>query len=175
MITKRVGDKAIRLVVGDITDMEVKAFVFDITEDCKLGSGYGGAISVRGGKKVQQALDEIGSLPTGQAAITTAGRMEAEHIIHTNGPKFFEPGTEEKLKKAIRSCLALAVEKGIEQLAFPPIGTGFYQVPLDLCAQVTVAEVTEHLQGSTTLDEVLIVALDTREYKPFKAVLRGGA
>ena len=175
MITKRVGDKAIRLVVGDITDMEVEAFVFDITEDCKLGSGYGGAITVRGGNKVQKALDEIGSLPTGKAVITIAGRLEAEHIIHTNGPKFFEPGTKEKLEQAVRSCLTLAAEKGIEQLAFPPIGTGLYQVPLDLCAEVIVAEATAHLKGESTLKEVRIVALDTREYKPFEAVLQGGA
>ena len=49
MIERKVGEKVIRLVTGDITDMDVEAFVFDITEDVKLGSGYGGAIQQRGG------------------------------------------------------------------------------------------------------------------------------
>jgi len=74
MVEKRIGNKIVRLIRGDITDLEVEAFAFDITSDCALGSGYGGAIAQRGGKAVQDELDEVGSLPTGQAVLTTAGR-----------------------------------------------------------------------------------------------------
>ena len=105
MVERKIGDKVMRVVRGDITDIEIEAFVFDITEDCKLGSGYGGAIAQRGGKVVQEALDEIGTIKTGEAAATTAGKMKAEHIIHTNGPKFCESATEEKLRKAINAAL----------------------------------------------------------------------
>ena len=41
MAEKKIGNKVLRLVRGDITDMEIGAFVFDITEDVKLGSGFG--------------------------------------------------------------------------------------------------------------------------------------
>ena len=44
MAEKKIGNKVLRLVRGDITDMEIEAFVFDITDDVKLGSGFGGAI-----------------------------------------------------------------------------------------------------------------------------------
>ena len=53
MVEKKIGNKTIRLLRGDITDMEIEAFVFDITADCQLGSGYGGAIAQRGGKAIQ--------------------------------------------------------------------------------------------------------------------------
>ncbi len=172
---RKIGDKVIRLVVGDITDIEVDAFVFDITEDAKLGSGYGGAIAQRGGPSVQKELDGIGACPAGEAVITEAGKMKANHIIHCNGPKFNEPDTEGKLKRAIESALDRAQEKGIARLAFPPIGTGLYQVPLDLCARVTLNTVTERLKGKTSLSEVLLVALDPREYKPFQAEMEKGA
>jgi O-acetyl-ADP-ribose deacetylase (regulator of RNase III) len=175
MAEKKVGDKVIRLVLGDITDLEVEAFVFDITEDAKLGSGYGNAIAMRGGLSVQKALDEIGSVPTGTGVITDAGKMKAKKIIHVNGPKFHEPETEKKLKSATLAALKLADENGLTQLAFPPVGTGFYQVPLDLCANVMVNTVEEHLKGDTKLQEVLFVALDTREYKPLKAKIGQGA
>jgi O-acetyl-ADP-ribose deacetylase (regulator of RNase III) len=175
MVEKKIGNKAIRLVRGDITDMEVEAFAFDITADCQLGSGYGGGIAQRGGKAVQEELNAIGTLPTGEAAVTAAGKMKAQHIIHTNGPKFLEPDPEEKLRKATQSVLRRADEKGITQLALPPIGTGLYQVPLDLCANVMVDTVAEHLNGKTSLEVVSFVALDSREYKPLQAKIEGGA
>jgi O-acetyl-ADP-ribose deacetylase (regulator of RNase III) len=176
MVEKRIGNKVIRLVRGDITDLEVEAFAFDITSDCQLGSGYGGAIAQRGGKAVQEELSAIGTLPSGEAVVTGAGKMKAGYIIHTNGPKFREPGTAEKLAKATKAVLHRADEKGITELALPPIGTGLYQVPLGLCASVMVDAVTKHLQnGQTSLEVVSFVALDSREYKPLQAKIEGGA
>jgi len=175
MVENKIGDKVIRLIRGDITDIKVEAFVYDITSDCKLSSGYGGAITQRAGKAVQKELDEIGSLATGEAVITGAGKLKNNHIIHVNGPKFHEPETEAKLKRSVDAALKRAVESGIKQLAFPPIGTGLYQVPLDLCAKVLIGAVAEHLKGDTPLEEVLFVALDTREYRPFESMLEKGA
>ena len=175
MVVKKIGDKVIRLVMGDITDMEVDAFVYDITADAKLGSGYGSAITTRGGKVVQEELDAIGSCPTGEAITTTAGKLKAGRIIHVNGPKFHEPGTEDKLRQTTVAALQLAEKNGITQLAFPPVGTGLYQVPLAVCARVMIDTVTEHLANNSSVEEVIFVALDRREFEPLAAVLQGGA
>jgi O-acetyl-ADP-ribose deacetylase (regulator of RNase III) len=175
MVEKQIGDKVLRLVRGDITEMEVEAFVFDITEDAKLGSGFGGAIQQRGGIVIQKQLDEIGSCPTGEAVVTEAGILKADWIIHANGPKFREEDEEAKLRKTVQSALSRAEEKGVKRLAFPPIGTGLYQVPLDLCTRVMVDTIAEYLANGSTLDEVLIVAPDNREFNPFETKLKEGA
>ena len=175
MAERQIGDKVLRLVRGDITDVEVEAFVFDITEDVKLGSGFGGAIQQRGGIVIQKQLDEIGSCPTGEAIVTEAGILKADWIIHANGPKFREEDEEAKLRRTVESALARAKEKGIKRLAFPPMGTGLYQVPLDLCTRVMVDAISEHLANGSTLEEVLIVAPDNREFNPFKAKIEEGA
>ena len=175
MVQRKVGNKLIRLVKGDVTLQETDAFVFDITEDAKLGSGYGGAIMQRGGKVIQDELTAIGSCKTGEAIVTTAGELKAKHIIHVNGPKFHEPDTENKLRRATKAALARADEKGAKSIAFPPIGTGMYQVPMDLCARVMVETVEQHLKGKTSLEDVCFVAADPRELGPFKAQIAGGA
>jgi O-acetyl-ADP-ribose deacetylase (regulator of RNase III) len=175
MTERKIGEKVLRLVRGDITDMEVEAFMFDITEDVRLGSGFGGAIQQRGGIVIQKQLDEIGSCPTGEAIVTEAGILKADWIIHANGPKFREEEEEAKLKKTVESVLARAEEKGVKRLAFPPIGTGLYQVPLDLCTRVMVDTITDHLANGSALEEVLIVAPDNREFNPFKAKIEEGA
>ena len=175
MVTRNIGDKKFQLVGGDITEMEVDAFVFDITDDVKLGSGYGAAIQQRGGIVIQKQLDEIGGCPTGEAVVTEAGILKADWIIHTNGPKFREEDEEGKLRNSVASVLARAEEKGVKTLAFPPIGTGLYQVPMDLCARVMVDTISEHLANGATVEEVFIVAPDPREYNPFKAKFEEGA
>ncbi len=174
-VERRIGERAVRVVRDDITDMEVDAFVYDITEDLRLGSGHGSAIQQRGGVKIQEALDAIGRCPVGEAVITTAGLLKAKHIIHANGPKFCEPDEEGKLRRAVRAALRLADENGIETLAFPPMGAGLYQVPVDLCARVLVDTVLEHLAGETGLREVLFVIPDSRERGAFEARIQEGA
>lgn len=175
MVERKIGDKSLRLVREDITEMEVDAFVFDVTEDLKLGSGFGSAIQQRGGIVIQKELDEIGSCPTGEAVVTEAGILKADWIIHANGPKFREEDEEGKLRKTVQSALARAEEKGVKRLAFSPMGTGLYQVPLDLCSRVMVETITEHLANGSTLEEVLIAAPDNREFDPFKAQIEEGA
>jgi O-acetyl-ADP-ribose deacetylase (regulator of RNase III) len=175
MVERKIGDKSLRLVREDITEMEVDAFVFDVTEDLKLGSGFGAAIQQRGGIVIQKELDEIGSCPTGEAVVTEAGILKADWIIHANGPKFREEDEEDKLRQTIQSALARAEEKGVKRLAFPPMGTGLYQVPLDLCSRVMVDTISERLANGGTLEEVLIVAPDNREFDPFKAQIEEGA
>jgi O-acetyl-ADP-ribose deacetylase (regulator of RNase III) len=172
---RRIGDRVVRLVRDDITDMEIDAFVFDITEDVKLGSGHGSAIQQRGGVKIQEALDAVGRCPVGEAIVTTGGLLKAKHIIHANGPKFCEPDEEGKLRRATEAALRLADENGLETLAFPPMGTGLYQVPVDLCARVMVDAVVAHLGGETSLKQVLFVIPDSRERGAFEARIQEGA
>ncbi len=175
MVEHSIGERVIRLAREDLTALDVEAFVFDIDTDVQLGAGFGSAIQRRGGIVIQKELDEIGSCPTGEAIVTQAGILKAKHIIHVNGPKFREADEEGKLRRATENAMRRADEKGIKQLAFPPIGTGLYQVPMDLCARVMVETVAKHLESDTTLEEVLFVTMDDREYGPFKAVIEGGA
>jgi O-acetyl-ADP-ribose deacetylase (regulator of RNase III) len=175
MVQRKVGNRVVRLIRGDLTDLDVEAFVFDIDSDMKLGAGFGSAIQRRGGIVIQKELEKIGSCPTGEAVVTEAGILKANYIIHVNGPKFREEDEEGKLRSATESALRRADEKGIKQLAFPPIGTGLYQVPMDLCVRVMVDTVARHLENNTSLEEVLIVTQDDREYGPFKKKIEQGA
>ena len=60
MTEKKINGKTIRLIKGDLTDLDVDAFTFYATEDLALGSGYGTAITIRGGPKIQEELQTLG-------------------------------------------------------------------------------------------------------------------
>ena len=78
---------------------------------------------------------------------------------------------EGKLRRTIRNCLKTAEEKGFRKLAFPPMGAGFYGIPLDDSARITVGAVMEYLENSTRLKEVVVCANDGREFRAFQATL----
>jgi len=160
------------LIQGDLTALPVDAFVFYAREDLRLGSGFGTAIQSRGGDAVRKELEQIGRLRVGEAALTTAGAMKVGFIIHACGPKFQEPDMEAKLRQTMQAVLRLADAKGLKRIAFPPMGAGFYGVPLDLCARVMLETLREHLLGETELEEVTICVLDRREYLAFAERLR---
>ena len=170
-VSKKINRSTVSLVKCDITDMEIEAFVYYAQSDLKLGAGFGNAIMMRGGKSIQEELEKIGSAEVGEAVITAAGSMKAKHIIHAVGPKFQEPDTESKLRNTMINALKLAEEKEIKQIAFPLMGAGFYGIPLPVCAEIMVETIKNYLESNTGLNEVIICALDNREYAPFHTKL----
>jgi len=97
--------------------------------------------------------------------------MKAKYIIHAVGPRFQEKDTESKLRTTTLNVLKLADQRGIRTLAMPAMGVGFYGVPLDISAQVTLSMVKEYLRSKTGLEEVVFCVLDNREYNSFYAQL----
>ncbi len=167
-LIRKVNRVALILQQGDLTALPVDAFVFYAREDLVLASGYGTAIQVRGGDTIKKELEAIGSIRTGEAVTTTAGKLKARKIIHACGPKFHEPDQERKLRDCMRSALSLADHSGFKTLAFPALGAGFYGVALPLCANVIVEAIRDFARNATSLQEITICVVDQREYAAFK-------
>jgi O-acetyl-ADP-ribose deacetylase len=161
----------VRLLRGDLTALEVDAFVFYARPDLTLGTGFGTAISVRGGATIQKELNGLAAVAVGQAVVTGAGNLKAKYIVHAVGPRFQEPETEAKLRATVLSSLKAAEAKGIKRIAFPPMGAGFYGVPLETCARVMIEAIKNYLEGQTSIEEVILCVMDQREWVPFETQL----
>ena len=168
---KQINGAAVRLVKGDITELDVDAFVFYAQPDLALGSGFGTAISVRGGPSIGKELQDLGPLATGEAVVSAAGNLKAEYIVHAVGPRFQEEDIEAKLRTTIRNSLKRAEEKGIRRIAFPAMGAGYYGIAPDVCARVMFSTIGGYLKGQTEIKEIVICVLDTSQYGAFQARL----
>jgi O-acetyl-ADP-ribose deacetylase (regulator of RNase III) len=169
--SKRIGRSVVRLVNSDITELDVDAFVFYAQPDLALGSGFGTAISVRGGPSIQKELEGLGPVETGEAVLSVAGNLKAKHIIHAVGPRFQEEETEAKLRMTVHNSLRLAEKNEIRRIAFPAMGAGYYGIAPDLCARVMLEIISSHLSGEAGIEEVTISVLDTRQHESFQARL----
>jgi O-acetyl-ADP-ribose deacetylase (regulator of RNase III) len=166
-----IGDTVVRLIRGDITELQVDAFVYYAQSDLALGSGFGGMIGLRGGASIQKELDELAPVAHLEAVVSEAGKLTAEHIIHAVGPKFREDDIEAKLSTTMENSLLRADEMGIKTLAFPAMGAGYYGVPAGVSATVMLAALGAYLSDKTGLEEVTICVLDSPQFKAFEAAL----
>lgn len=164
----RLNNTVVRLLKEDITDIEIDAFVYYAQHDLQLGAGFGTAISARGGPSVQKELDGLGPLSTCDVVVTGAGNMKANFIIHAVGPRFQEDDIEGKLSTTMVNALQAAEGKGIERVAFPAMGAGYYGISPDVSARVMTEVLKEHLGGNICIKEVVICVLDTPQYNSFK-------
>jgi O-acetyl-ADP-ribose deacetylase (regulator of RNase III) len=139
-------NKIIRLVKGDITEREVDAIVNAANSYLRHGGGVAAAIVRKGGAIIQQESNKIGFVPVGFAAITTAGKLPCKAIIHAVGPRMGEGDEDNKLRKAVRSSLILASEKGYVSISMPAISSGIFGFPKDRCARILINEVKRFLE-----------------------------
>ena len=151
------------LKTGDITAENVDAIVNAANSTLLGGGGVDGAVHRKGGPEILAACKRIretrypDGLPTGQAVITTAGKLPSRFVIHTVGPVYGQnDGRDaELLADSYRNCLLLAVSEGLKSIAFPSISTGAFYYPKHEAAEIV----------STTLKtelEIVLADIDVR-------------
>jgi O-acetyl-ADP-ribose deacetylase (regulator of RNase III) len=151
---------------ADLTSEATDAVVNAANSSLLGGGGVDGAIHRAGGPAIlaecRQIVSKIGSLPAGQAVITTGGKMAAKYVIHTVGPIYRggEYGEAEKLASCHRECIRLADEHGLQSLSFPAISTGAFGYPVSEAAIIAISSTIEALVSANHLSKVRFVLFD---------------
>jgi O-acetyl-ADP-ribose deacetylase (regulator of RNase III) len=168
-------DGRVNIVVGDITKQDVEAIVNAANSSLLGGGGVDGAIHRAGGPEILAECREIRrtrfpeGLPTGEAVITTGGKLPALYVIHTAGPIYGEEhGKEaELLANCYHNSLTLSVEKNLSSVAFPAISTGVYGYPPEKAAEVASRTIEDFLSTDRQLKEVRLVFFQAGDAERF--------
>lgn len=157
-------DGRVEVRTGDITGLHVDAVVNAANSSLLGGAGVDGAIHRRGGEEILRACQEIREtrfprgLPTGEAVLTTAGKLPARYVIHTVGPVW---GRDEPADSLLASCyrksIAIAAEHALGSVAFPAISTGAYGYPKHQAAAVASAAITQALSQTDSVERISLV------------------
>ena len=162
----------IELYIGDITDAEADAIVNAANTDLVLGSGVSGAIRRRGGRAIQDACDLLAPVPLGESVRTTGGDLSQDHVIHTAVMDWGGAATESAIREGTQSALRVAVENGVQSIAFPALGTGVGGFALRGCAEIMLGEAQRFLEsGPGCVERILFHLLGEQPYRIFESVL----
>lgn len=173
--TRSFFDGRVSVIVGDITQQDTDAIVNAANASLMGGGGVDGAIHRAGGDEILEECKEIrrtrfpDGLPTGEAVITTGGKLKALYVIHTVGPIYGQHhGKEaELLANCYHNSLTLAVEKNLSTIAFPAISTGVFAYPQDEAAKVSSKTIENFLSTDHQLREVRLVFFQKRDADVF--------
>lgn len=166
-----VKNSKIKLVQGDITELDTDVIVNAANAQLILGGGVAGAIRRKGGPKIQEECDKKSPTFIGGAVITTGGNLKAKHVIHAVGPRMGEGNEEEKLKNATLNSLKLMEEHDLKSIAFPAISTGIFGYPIDRCAKIMIATVKDYLLEDTQIEVVIFCLYTSSDFQVFEEEL----
>ena len=157
---------------GDITLLECDAIV-NAANSGMTGCYFpnhkciDNAIHTFAGVQLRNFCEEIIKLqghaePTGQAKITPAFNLPCKNILHTVGPIVGERLTaqdEKLLASCYKSCLNLAIENDLKNIAFCCISTGEFHFPNKRAAEIAIETVTD-FQKSNNIEVIFNVFKD---------------
>ncbi|RMG79437.1 MAG: O-acetyl-ADP-ribose deacetylase [Bacteroidetes bacterium] len=168
----------IECIKGDITRLKVDAVVNAANSSLLGGGGVDGAIHRAGGPEILEACRAIrarqGGCPTGEAVVTTAGKLPARYVIHTVGPVWTGSDEAEKdrlLANCYKNALRLARDLGVRTIAFPNISTGVYGFPKERAAKVAIKAVRDFLATHDLPERVIFVCFDDENERIYRQLL----
>jgi O-acetyl-ADP-ribose deacetylase (regulator of RNase III) len=167
----------IKVVQGDLTAQPVAAIVNAANEHLQHGGGVAAAIVQAGGQTIQSESDqwvaEHGPIGPGRAAITGAGKLQAQYVIHVVGPRYREgQDNEALLEEAVAAALDAAAMSGCRTVALPAISAGIFGYPRAGACQVIATTCRNWLDRRPGLiSEIRLVGFDREVADEFRRAL----
>jgi O-acetyl-ADP-ribose deacetylase (regulator of RNase III) len=176
MKSVKIGSTFLVVEQCDITKEKTDAIVNAANSHLAHGGGVAFAIAKAGGsivnKESKEYVEKYGPVPTGETAVTSAGKMPAKYVIHTVGPIWGEGEEDEKLERAFYNSLLKADEMKLKSISFPAVSSGIYGFPKERCAKIFFETVKKFLkERDTSLELIKMCLFSKKDYEVFEKVM----
>ncbi len=147
----------IQIIDGNLLDEETDCIVNTANTSLTHSAGLAHEIAKKAGTKMSEEckayIKKHGSLPTGKAAMTTAGDTRFKGIIHAVGPVWKDGKQKEyeELKNALESALQVASAQNITSISIPAISAGIFGYPQDQCTHRLIQVAIEFITNCSPL------------------------
>jgi O-acetyl-ADP-ribose deacetylase len=167
---RQMGETILEVVQGDITECTVDAVVNAANNYLWMGAGVAGAIKRKGGQVIEDEAVRQGPIPIGEAIVTSAGSLKTGFVIHAAAMGQDLVTNAEMIQQATVNSLKRAMERRLESVALPALGTGVGGFPVHEAARVMVEATCSALQSApqNSLKRVVFVLFTPDALQPFE-------
>ena len=164
------SQKSIRVILGDITTLQVDAIVNSANQSLLGGAGVDRAIHRAAGRGLLDECLTLDGCPVGESRLTKGYNLPAKYVIHAVGPIWMGgwDGEDEKLTSAYRSALDIAQAQGFKSVAFPCISRGIHRFPAELAARIALDAINAHSYGGV----VILCCLIKEDFYAYNRLLK---
>jgi len=166
------GDRELLLTVGDIFSASAEVIVSPAQPDLNNTKALAAEFVVRGGASVQQECEQFirhhGELENGMVAMTSAGEIPYEAILHAVVPCFGDGDEVMSVTRAVSNSLKLCSMHAWQTIAFPDFYETTKEMPVEMVAQGFFHAITSFWDAR--LDEppfTIILCLSEANFRPF--------
>lgn len=174
MRSVKICNTLIEIKKCDITKEDVDAIVNAANPYLAHGGGVALAISMAGGNRIDQEsrqyVQKHGPLKTGEAAVTSGGKLKSKFVIHVVGPVWGEGKEDEKLSIAFENALLMGESLGIKSIAFPAVSSGIYGFPKDRCARIFYEVIKKHFTRNSSIELVRMCLYSESDLEIFEDI-----
>ncbi len=170
----KIKDTQIKIMIGDITELNVDGIVNAANNELVMGGGVAGAIKKKGGKVIEAEAIKKGPIKIGESVYTAAGELACKYVIHAATMAMDFKTDEVKIRSSCRSALLLAKDLKIKSIAFPALGCGVGGFPYLACAKIMAQEIFRHIrEDAPTLNEIIFCLYDKEAFEVFNKTVFG--
>ena len=174
------GDRELWIGIQDILATQVDVIVNPSDSELSHAEGLAGTILAAAGEELEtqrrQLIQEYGQIESGMAVYTTAGQLPYKAVIHAVVPTMGEGDEQHKIEQAVSRSLLLCEANEWSSIAFPPLGTGYFNVPINICAQAFYRSITHFWDARhETAVEKVMICLEQDSFRAFFDAFREDA
>jgi len=174
------GDRELWVGISDLLTAQVEVIVNPTNSELSHVEGLAGKILAAAGENLQdqsrQLIQEYGQIDSGMAVYTTAGRLPYKAVIHAVAPGMGEGDEQRKIEQTVSRSLLLCEANEWGSIAFPAIGTGFFNIPNEICAQAFFRSITHFWDARQECAvEKIMICLKQETFRPFFDAFRENA
>ena len=159
----------IKVLKGDLTELEVDAIVNPANSLGYMGGGVAGAIKRKGGREIEEEAVKKSPIEVGSAVATTSGKLKCRYVIHA--PTMERPAMRigvDNVEKATRAAFELAKSMKLKSIALPGMGTGVGGVKEEDAARAMMKVAKDYAEY---FDEIVFIDINERMVDAWKRLL----
>ncbi len=168
----KIGKVKVTLSWGDIAESDSQAIAVCANDRLWLGGRIGESIKKKAGEEVETEAMKQGPLQLGEVAVSSAGELRAQKILHVVIMGQDLAPTFDSIAAGTKNCLKRAEELKLESVALPAFGTALGKCDPQLSADAMIPVLIDSLLDARNLRELRLILLNEGIYRTFEEKMK---